>query len=149
MSRQNTVKLTLCCVLLILALVFYVFSLRPMRNIPLQIAGQTLRVQVAETQAQLTQGLSGTDQLLEGHGMLFAFTTSRTWQFWMKDMRYPLDIIWLDEHKQVLYIAQNLAPNTYPKLFGPDKPARYVLEVPAGYAQRYQITTSSFASFAF
>ena len=102
---------------------------------------------VAETPQALTQGLGGTTSLPDGHGMLFVMPNPGLWGFWMKDMRYSLDIVWLDASKKVVYIVADVAPDTYPKVFTPAAPASYVVELPAGYAARHDVQVGRAASF--
>ena len=94
-----------------------------------------LQVEIAQTPEQQRIGLSHRTKLAEGHGMLFIFNTDDTHSIWMKDMHFPIDIIWIDNTMKVIHIEQNIAPDTYPHSFTPPTPARYVLEVPAGYTK--------------
>lgn len=95
-----------------------------------------LQVEIAETPQQQKTGLSHREQLKEGRGMLFVFNTDGSHPIWMKDMRFPIDIVWLDEMMTVVHIEQSIEPETYPRSFASPVPARYVLEVPAGYTNR-------------
>jgi hypothetical protein len=98
-------------------------------------------VELARTPEELYRGLSGRDSLGKNQGMLFIFADSRYQTFWMKDMKFPLDIIWISED-HVLDITKN-AP--VPK--DPIKPAIFnsfgevdrVLEVNAGWADANNI----------
>src|SRR3989338_1806519 len=78
------------------------------------------------------QSLSGRSGLAEGEGMLFVFPQDGKYGFWMKDMRFSIDILWLNASGMVVYMAQNVSPDSFPKSFESDVPARYVLELPAG-----------------
>ncbi len=93
---------------------------------------------VASDQARI-QGLSGTESLAQQEGLFFVFPTSDTHGIWMKDMNYAIDIIWLDDEFRVVHIAPDVAPETYPDVFRPEEPARYVLEVVAGVAARAEL----------
>jgi uncharacterized protein len=95
-----------------------------------------VEVAVADTDMERGQGLSGHPPLAENEGMLFLFDTPSRPAFWMKDMLFPLDIIWLSSDWKVVDITPNLAPDTYPAVFAPSMDAQYVLEVPAGFAAR-------------
>ena len=94
----------------------------------------TIAVEVADTESLREQGLSGRTSLAEGKGMLFVFDTDDTWGIWMKDMQFPLDIVWISAEGVVVSVKAGAAPESYPEAFYPTAPARYVLELPAGYA---------------
>ena len=103
------------------------------------IGTTTLQVEVATTEIETQQGLSGRPSLALGSGMLFIFDPPRVPGFWMKDMLFPLDIIFIDQKGRVVTVHKNIAPQTYPTTFRPSVPARYVLEVPAGFADTHRI----------
>ena len=59
--------------------------------------------------------------------------------FWMKEMNFNLDIIWLNNLKKVDYFQKNLSPLTYPKLYCPPLNSRYVLEMNSGFVNKQHI----------
>lgn len=71
--------------------------------------------------------------------MLFVFSNDGYHGIWMKDMQVPLDIFWLNSQGQVISIASDVATSTYPNVFYPSAPARYVLETRAGFAGAHGI----------
>lgn len=87
---------------------------------------------VAQTEQSREKGLGGITTLLKDEAMLFVFGYDNRWSFWMKDMKFPIDMIWLDVNKKVVDVAESVSPDTYPKSFTPQNVARYVLEVNAG-----------------
>jgi uncharacterized membrane protein (UPF0127 family) len=89
-------------------------------------------LEVADTPAARQLGLGKRASLPENRGMLFVFQRSANECFWMKDMRFPLDMIWLDANKKVVHIETNVSPATYPNIFCPGEPAKYVIELNAG-----------------
>ena len=105
----------------------------------LTIGTTTLQVEMATTEDQEQQGLSGRSGLPVGGGMLFVFDPPRIPGFWMKDMLFPLDIIFINGEGRVVTVHKNVAPETYPAVFRPSAPAHYVLEVPAGFADAHTI----------
>ena len=107
------------------------------------IGGVSLAVEVADTEILREQGLSGRSDLRSGKGMLFVFDTDGLWNIWMKDMQFPIDIVWTDVDGKVVTVALDIAPETYPKVFSPSSPARYVLELPAGFAAAHGIKEGS------
>lgn len=86
-----------------------------------------------------TRGLSGREELGEKAGMLFIFGESDFHHFHMKDMKFPIDIVWLDDDLRVVDITAQLDPDTFPETFTSHRPARYVLEVNAGFAAKHGI----------
>lgn len=103
------------------------------------IAGRSVLVMVADTLESRQQGLSGHPGLASDEGMLFIFPEDGRHAFWMKDMFFPIDIIWLSATGAVVSIAPSVSPDTYPQNFMPDAPARYVVELPAGFAHTYDL----------
>ena len=102
-------------------------------NHPLVIGTQTISVAISNNEATREQGLSDTQALTPNQGMLFIFDSPTMTSFWMKEMNYPLDIIWIDQNKKVIGVSENLDPKTYPQTFSPVSPIVYVLEVSAGF----------------
>lgn len=103
---------------------------------------------VAKTDAEREKGLSGTGELRSDQAMLLVFDRDDKWSIWMKDMKYPIDIIWLDKDKKVVYIVKNAPPESYPyEKFAPKQEARYVLEVPAGTTAKKSINIGTEAHF--
>jgi len=100
--------------------------------IDIKIGDKIIKTEVRDTDAGRTLGLSGHAPLAEGEGMLFIFDESLEYTFWMKDMLFPIDIIWIDANKKVIEVSENASPESYTNTFSPVSPAMYVLEVPAG-----------------
>ena len=101
----------------------------------IQLAGQELRVSVVSTPETRAKGLGGRTGLASDEGMLFAFDTDAKYRFWMKDMLFPIDILWLSGTGEVVDMRKNVSPATYPEVFTPNSPARYVLELPAWFVR--------------
>lgn len=112
------------------------------------IVGQVaVRVEVVDTESLREQGLSGRPNLPEGRGMLFVFDADGQWGIWMKDMQFPIDIIFADAGGVVTTIYRSVSPDTYlqnpPQIFYPTAPARYVVELPAGFTAAHNIAVGS------
>ena len=103
------------------------------RNIIL--GGKTISVEVADTDLKQSLGLSGHRPLKDGEGMIFVFDKSYKYSFWMKDMLFPIDIIWIGEDFSIVDITENAEPSSYPNLFTPKEKVLYVLEVGAGFVK--------------
>lgn len=98
----------------------------------ISVGNKSVRVTIADSPQEIVRGLSGIQSLGADEGMLFVFPEPTTPAFWMKDMRFAIDIIWLDENKNIIDIERNVSPDTYPKKFEPSRPVRYVLETNPG-----------------
>jgi uncharacterized protein len=103
------------------------------------IGDTVFTVKLANTPALRAQGLSGTIPLEDKQGMLFVFGSTGNYGFWMKDMSYPLDFIWIDENKRIVSITENIYPESYPAVFYSNTAILYVLEVPAGSIKRFSL----------
>jgi hypothetical protein len=107
------------------------------------VHGASLKLLVATSTAAQEKGLGDREALAPGTGMLFVFEHPNQYGFWMKDMRFPIDIIWLDAQGQVITVAADVATSTYPNVFYPTAPATYVLETHAGFALAHDIATGT------
>ena len=96
------------------------------------VDGRPYVFEVRRTPEERAQGLSGRSGLTDDEGMLFIFDYDARHGFWMKDMLFALDIIWLDADMNVVHAETDVSPDTYPRSFVPTVPARYVLEINAG-----------------
>jgi len=101
-----------------------------------KIAGQIIKVDLAFTSFDQKNGLSGRNNLKDDEGMLFIFDNLDKYPFWMKDMSFPIDIIWIDEDFCIVYIKKNAFPESYPEIFYPQKDSKYVLEVNAQFSEK-------------
>ena len=109
----------------------------------IMVGSSSIQAEIASTDAARMSGLSGRASLPDGTGMLFVFPKDGNWGIWMPDMRFPIDIAWADVTGKVVALDANIAPDTYPTVFYPNTDARYVLELPAGYAKMHSITVGS------
>lgn len=115
----------------------------------LTLAGIAVRTDIADTEPKRKNGLSGREKLGDSEGMLFVFDNKGIYpSFWMKDMKFPIDIIWIADGK-VSKIDKNVpvpSPNTTDSaltLYHPDKPIDFVLEVNAGFSDKNNVAVGS------
>jgi len=117
-----------------------------------KLAGQEIKVDLATTPVEQEQGLSGRAGLAENSGMLFIFNTPGKYPFWMKDMNFPIDMIWISSDMKVVYIKKNATPESYPRAYGPgpnDQAAKYVLEVVSGFADKNNLQVGDVVRFTY
>ena len=96
------------------------------------INGKNILVELADTPEARARGLSGRPDLMAGHGLLFIFDKPGQYGFWMKEMNFPIDIIWLDANYQIIDTWLNAQPASYPASYQPKNKAIYVLETNPG-----------------
>lgn len=127
---------------------FYILWSQMQPRITLKIGDGIFTAKLATTDVDRQTGLSGTSQLSANQALILVFDTDDSWSIWMKGMNYPLDIVWLNQQKQVVYIVKNAQPDSYPNSsFEPSKPARYVIELAAGTVDNKAIQVGSPAVF--
>jgi uncharacterized membrane protein (UPF0127 family) len=101
--------------------------------------GNKLAFEVADTAEAREQGLSGRTGIQGNDGMLFVFDEPGRYGFWMKDMQFAIDMVWVNDDGIVVYAEENVSPDTYfkvhpPKVYMNGPAASYVLELKPGEA---------------
>jgi hypothetical protein len=99
------------------------------------VGTQSVIVELARSPEEHAKGLSGRDSLPADRGMLFIFDSYQQPSFWMKDMRFAIDILWINNGR-VVGLESDVQPssNDILPLYTPKTPIKYVLEVPAGWS---------------
>lgn len=103
--------------------------------------GTPITAELAVTPAERAQGLMFRDRIDADQGMLFIFDREELNSFWMMNMKFPIDILWLDQNKRVVHIEASVPPcakepcPSYPT----PSPALYVLELQSGAAAGHKI----------
>lgn len=134
--------------LIIIPILLYIgIGLPGQRPSTVTINNSRITVTIADSDAERAKGLSGSPQLKDGSGMLFIFDEPGYPGIWMKDMKYPIDIIWLDENRTIVHIQEFATPDSYPRVFMPQVPAKYVLEVPVGTVKSYGMNNGKTMTF--
>lgn len=119
-------------VIVLMAILFWVYR-RESVGERVWIDNEMYVLENADTEALRQKGLGGRDILCETCGMLFVFDRPDRYAFWMKDMRFPLTVIWL-AGEQVVFIARDVAPD-FSGVISPPVPADRVIEINAGRAR--------------
>ena len=113
--------------------------------------GEEILVEIADTLKKRSLGLGNRDYLKSGWGMLFVFEKRESHRFWMKDMQFPLDIIWLDNHR-IVHIIPNAKPANSvdkPEVMTSPVPTNFVLEIAAGRSAILGLKTGQQMRFKF
>jgi uncharacterized membrane protein (UPF0127 family) len=146
--RSTTIILMSGTALILVAVVaaFIVTNFKPTTSVRLGSGAYSLWL--ADTDASRIQGLSGVEKLGPNGGLLMAYDANGTHGIWMKDMKFPLDIVWLSEDKKVVYTVKNAPPQVGTlTIYQPKDQARYILELPAGSVEKAGIKTGDTAAF--
>ncbi len=105
-----------------------------------------IEIEVADNAEEIKQGLMFRQNMDEGKGMLFIFPNMQPRGFWMKNTLIPLDIIYVDANKKIVSIQKNTTPLSEKNLPS-DSDAQYVIEVNAGFADRYGLKAGDIVDF--
>lgn len=103
--------------------------------------GSNIETAVADTPGLRSSGLMGRSQLKSNEGMLFIFETDDLHMMWMKNMAISIDMIWLNEKKEIIAITPARPPCRLDPcpIYGPSASSRYVLEIPAGGSATFHL----------
>ena len=114
------------------------------------IDGNTVDIALSTTTTEIDQGLQDRPTLGANDGMLFVFNKASIYQFWMPNMSFSLDMIWIGSDNKIVHISRNAPPlldPSKPVWFKPSSPAQYVLEVNANYAATHNIRIGDAVQF--
>ena len=116
----------------------------------LRINNQPIKVELAKTDEEITNGLSGREKLEENSGMLFIFNKAGNYPFWMKEMKFSLDAIFVNGQKVVDLVENIPFPknNEQPQAFGVKADFDKVLEVNSGTIKRLNIKIGDKVEFS-
>lgn len=97
---------------------------------------EPIAIELADSPEEWVRGLSGREEIADNYGLLFVFPRPERQGFWMKDMNFSIDIIWLSDTGTIVGIEDSASPDSYPeRVFYSPQPVRYVLETRAGFAR--------------
>ena len=118
--------------------------------VPLTLpSGTALQVEVMVKDEDRAMGLMFRPSLPKDRGMLFVFETSDFHGIWMKNCRFPIDIVWLDEQRQVVHVVEAAPPCAKEPcaVYQTMQRALYVVEMNAGQARREKVAVGSRLEF--
>jgi len=142
---QNKTKIKIfvgiICAIIIAILANYILSeviaLNGNRIKRVYVRDVLVKAEVVNTETKREKGLGGRTSLPDGRGMLFEMSQDDTQHFWMKGMLFAIDIIWI-ENGRVIGCEKNISPSD-PRVFASPGNTGYILEVPAGFCDRYSV----------
>lgn len=149
-KNMPTIVFILFAILASLFIYFYINSMnyktdsQKVTNMPsVTINNKKINIEVADDPIEKAQGLSGKKSLDEGAGMLFVWESKVKPGFWMPDMNFAIDIIWISDNK-IVSIDKNVLPEPGVSLnklkkYYPSEPVNFVLEVNAGFSDKQNL----------
>ena len=149
MGFSSTVARALAPALAVAAVVPLAFAAPA--QIPLTLpSGKVLQVELMINDEDRAMGVMFRPSLPQDRGLLFVFDRADFHGFWMKNCKFPIDMVWLDEQKQVVHLAEAVPPcKAEPcPVYEPLRRASYVIEMNAGLARREKAVVGATVSFA-
>lgn len=139
-------KYLLVIILLVIVIIFVFYQkicnqqLTAKKNLVLEIVGKAKvsLIGVADTDKDRSLGLGGRQSLMANEGLLFVFPYLSRHTFWMKDMNFDLDFIWIANEK-IVDITEKVSHLNQTQLYSPQSVVDWVLEVNAGFVKRHQV----------
>ena len=144
-------KLALGFLVLGLTVLFIFFGTFVVKNVgqnnPIQnikIGEKNYNLEVVKSEEDLQKGLSKFEDISDNQGMLFIFDTPGRWNIWMKDMKFNIDIIFLNEKNEVVSLFKNVKFETHENVYQyrryqPDYDSKYVIELKEGEIEKNKI----------
>ena len=146
-----SINVTLCIIQLFIFNLSFAEEIVYSHAIVTTSSGERIPVEVADTHKKRSLGLGKRTSLKKGWGMLFVFEKRKPHRFWMKDMQFPLDIIWLNNNRIVHIIHDAKPANSLgePEVMTSPVPVNFVLEIAAGRATKLRLKKGQRMKFKF
>ncbi len=150
MDRNKKIKILLLAFLIVVItllsfLFFRNYSIYGNKINKIKIGGSEFKAEIVNTPEKLERGLGNRENICDNCGMLFIFPKSEKHSFWMKGMRFGIDVVWINGN-EVVYIEKDV-PFGYGKVMNPEKQSDKVLEIKGGTAERVGIKVGDVVEF--
>jgi hypothetical protein len=147
--KELIVILSVILLLLVIIAIFFFYLEKRMGYGSVCFRNNCFYVEVPLTSDGMMQGLMFREKLDQDKGMLFIFEKEGAYPFWMKNTLIPLDIIWINENRSIVFISKNTQPcgtSTCHDIINAEK-ARYVLEINGGISDKLGMVVGDRATF--
>ena len=139
-NKKNKIFITFGLLIILLAVLFFCVSSGYLsKGFAKQVVidGHVFSVQMVTSETDMQKGLGGQESICKKCGMLFQFSSPGEYDFWMKNMRFPLDIIWISQGK-IVHLEKNVQPS-FAGILTPKTSADQVVEINAGNVDLFGI----------
>ena len=142
MQRKILLMIISIFILLIIIIATMLINFNYKKQTEVCFKNHCFKIELAVSPEERSKGLMLREKLDQDKGMLFVFEKEEECPFWMKDTLIPLDIIWINENNEVVFITSNAQPckDLFCPVIKPDKKAKYVLEINGGIAENIGLT---------
>ena len=146
MKKSRLIYLSLFFILVLGIIFITVSNIKPLKKVCAR--DFCIQTEVVATDKARQRGLMFRKSMPQDRGMFFIFEQEALLSFWMKNTRFPLDIIWIDQNKNIVDIYEYALPcKDVCKTITPQAHAQFVLEVNAGFAKRHGINIGDSLNF--
>jgi uncharacterized protein len=140
--RDNLRLLLGALIVIVIAALLITLVVNRKASSQVRINNQAFSVKLADSEKERQIGLSETKNLKDNEGMLFVFEEPGNYPFWMKNMKFPIDIIFINGDRVTTVIKNAQVPTTEDlEIYEPEEPSDKVLELKSGMADKYNIKT--------
>ncbi len=134
----------------IILLIIFLFKKSPVKYANVKIGKTEIKAEIADNMITRTKGLMFRKTLPDNEGMLFIFDEENYQTFWMMNMSFPIDIIWINKEKKVVDITKNAQPcKLICSTYRPKEKAMYVLEVNSNFTEEHGVKIGSSLEFEY
>ena len=142
------IGLLVFAVAVVLIIAFFALNSKPDKTVTVDFGKTKIKAELADTYLKRVNGLMFHKSLAENSGMLFVFDSLGKHAIWMMNMSFPIDIVWLDDEKEIIHIVENAQPCFMNcPAYAPEKNAKYVVEVQSGFVKKYGLEVGHFVNF--
>lgn len=140
-KTKSAPKLVIAVAMVLLGVALIVFGARGVTDgkVYIRTPRALIKAEVVDTEVLRKRGISGKEGLSTNQAMLLVFDKPDKHGIWMKNMKFSIDIVWLDISKKVVSISEEVSPDSYPLVYKPSEPSKYVIELGAGGVQKFGI----------
>jgi len=150
MSGNLSTTLIISGVVLTIGVTFLMVILPNLLKPPieLRLGDGIFKTTIVSNDVDRAKGLSGVKELAPDQAIMMAFPTESEWGASIKDTTIPIDIVWLDKSKKVIFIVKNISPKDSKGItYTPKTPAKYIVQLPFGTVDNKAIKINSVAIF--
>lgn len=139
MKKEFVVIIATILILIFVSLLYFKNNSEISFSKEVSINNTVLKVAISDTNEERARGLSKINEIKDNEGMIFIFGEPALYGIWMKEMNFPIDVIWFNSEMKVISIKESFLPSSFPEVAYPSEKAFLVLETKAGFVKDHKI----------